>query len=266
MTARDETITLGDCSIETRWILPAERNKTNVVFLHEGLGSVSSWAEFPALLCQVCDATGLMYSRAGHGSSLPLRSGIATGFLEQEALETLPRLLDTFSLTGKSVLYGHSDGATIALIFAAHYPVQGLILEAPHVFLEQETIAGISAADASFGSGPLRTKLERHHDDATSLFESWRDTWRLLSESAWNVIPLLEKITCPVLLIQGDNDAYGTLAQIRSIETGTSGPTRLEILPNCGHVPHREQRDRVIEIVKDFLERDVPPKREAASL
>lgn len=247
------TFTVLNRSIEARWLRSVASQGETLVFLHEGLGSITTWGSFPAQVCASASRTGLVYSRSGHGHSAPTRSGPEFDFLEHEAYEVLPALLAQAVVPGKPVLYGHSDGATIALMYASIYPVAGLILEAPHVFLEPETMVGIDLADAAWQAGRLRLRLSRHHADPAGLFASWRDTWRQLNSANWEIETLIPKVQCPVLVVQGEKDSYGTLAQVRKIAENVSGQVSTFVLPACGHIPHREMTQQVVKLVGEFL-------------
>jgi pimeloyl-ACP methyl ester carboxylesterase len=221
--------------------------------LHEGLGSVALWRDFPARLAEATGRRVLAYSRLGYGRSDPLRGPRAVDFMHREALEVLPQLLDALEVR-ESVLFGHSDGASIALIHAARgrRPVAAVIALAPHVFVERYGLEQIAAARRAYLEGALRSKLGRFHADVDSAFWGWNDIWLHPDFTAWNIEALLPDITCPLLAIQGVDDEYGTLAQIDRIERGARAVRRLE-LAACGHAPHRDQSEAVLAATADFL-------------
>ena len=187
-------------------------------------------------------APALVYSRYGYGRSDPLRGNRAVDYMHVEALTVLPELRHKLSLDDV-VLVGHSDGASIALIHAGagKWPVRGLIVEAPHVFVEDISIAGITAAKAAFEAGPLSSRLARYHVDCEGAFWGWNKIWLHPDFRAWNITQYLPGVHCPVLAIQGADDEYGTLAQLDAVTNGVSGPIEKVVLPDCGHAPHRDQ-------------------------
>lgn len=246
-----------DIDIEYQWI-NAERSKAPlIVFLHEGLGSISMWRDWPARVCATTGCRGLVYSRYGYGQSTPRPRDEARGmdYLHRQAQDDLPALLHTLGLSAeRPILFGHSDGASIALIHAALFPdaVQGIIVAAPHIFVEDVTLAGIRDAKSLYGNTDWPLRLGRHHRDADSVFSAWVDTWLMPEFRHWNIEELLPRIRCPVLALQGEGDEYGTMEQIRGIARRLHHATLLEI-PNCGHSPHRDQPDIVLRGIQDFL-------------
>ncbi|HEY7074539.1 MAG TPA: alpha/beta hydrolase [Solirubrobacteraceae bacterium] len=223
-----------------------------LVFLHEGLGSVGLWRDFPARVAAATGRRALIYSRLGHGASGPLEKPRTPRFMHEEALETLPALLDRFDLRDP-LLVGHSDGASIALIHAgaAGRPVSGLALLAPHVFVEDASVAGIEAARRAFAETDLPARMARHHRDAEATFRAWNDAWLDPGFRAWNIEDVLGGITCPVLVVQGTGDQYGTLAQVDAIERGVRGPFRRLVL-DVGHAPHLEAPEETLAAIVDF--------------
>jgi pimeloyl-ACP methyl ester carboxylesterase len=224
--------------------------------LHEGLGSVGAWRGFPA---QVAAASGRRvhaYSRLGYGSSDAARLPWTVRFMHDEAEGDLPAVLDALGLA-RPVLFGHSDGGSIALIAAARAPQRfaGLILEAPHVFVEDVSVAIIARMKAAYDATDLRARLQRHHGaNADGAFRGWSEVWLDPAFRAWSLEALLPDVACPVLVIQGRDDDYGTPAQVDAIAHGVSGPVRTLVLDDCGHVPHRDQPERVLAAVVEFLE------------
>ncbi len=215
-----------------------------LVFLHEGLGSIERWRSFPAEVRAAAGGpTTLVYSRPGYGRSAPIDRPWPIGYLHREALDVLPLLLDRTGLE-RPILVGHSDGASIALIHAAAgHPVAGLALLAPHVFVEDQSVAGIAAArDAYRSGGPdgLRSRLARYHDDVDGVFWGWNDVWLSPAFRSWSIEAVLPKIDVPVLAVQGDADEYGTLAQLDAIGVGVRGPFRRIVVPGAGHLLHTD--------------------------
>ena len=227
-----------------------------LLLLHEGLGSVSLWREFPAALAAATGRRVLTYSRAGYGRSIPRRHPFAADYMHREALEALPALRAALGLD-RPVLLGHSDGASIALLHAGagSWPVAALILEAPHVFVEAVSLESIAAAKVDYETGALKPRLARHHADVETAFYGWNDAWLAPEFRDWNIEPCLSGITVPTLLIQGADDPYGTLAQIEAIERGIAAAVAGLVLANCGHTPHREQQMAVLAAVTRFLAR-----------
>ncbi|MCR9219182.1 MAG: alpha/beta hydrolase [Alphaproteobacteria bacterium] len=225
-----------------------------VVLLHEGLGSVAMWKDFPAALAEAAGAEVLVYSRYGYGRSEPLQAPFGTDYMHREALESLPALLDALEIE-RPVLFGHSDGASIALIHAgaAQRPVAGLIVEAPHVFVEDLTIASIEEAKQVFETTDLARRLAKYHDDADRSFRGWNDIWLHPDFRTWNIERCLPGIAAPVLAIQGADDEYGTLAQIDAIQAGVAGPVERLVLERCKHSPHRDRREAVLEASARFI-------------
>lgn len=230
-----------------------------MVFLHEGLGSRSTWRGFPARLCEASDTRGLVYSRAGYGRSARPQGAEPRGvdYLHREAFEELPRFLDSVGVTASGAppwLFGHSDGATIALLFAARFPERtaGIVAVAPHLFVEEVTLAGVERARADYLATDVRSRLARHHDDPEWVFRSWNDIWRDPRFRDWNIEHELAAIRCPVLAIQGEDDEYGTMEQIRAIRRQVPH-ARLVEMPGAGHSPHREQPDALIAVAADFI-------------
>ena len=225
------------------------------MFLHEGLGAITRWRDFPASLCARLGWGGLVYNRQGYGGSDPFGSPLTPRFMHREALEVLPRLLETFAIS-EPVLFGHSDGGSIALIYAGSglAPLAGLVLEAPHVFVEDLTVASIAKVHGSYGSSDLRERLERHHgSNVDMLFEYWIRLWLSDEFRSWNIEESLPRITCPALVIQGTDDEYGSPRQLDAITAGVSGRIETVLLEACGHSPHIDQREAVEKAAVTFL-------------
>jgi pimeloyl-ACP methyl ester carboxylesterase len=224
-----------------------------LVFLHEGLGSVELWRSFPAdLRAAVGRPAMLVYSRAGYGRSPPIERPWPVSYMHREALEVLPALLAAHGVT-RPVLVGHSDGASIALIHAGHgHPVAGLVLLAPHVFVEDVTVAAIAAAGEAYGTTGLRARLAAYHDDVDGVFWGWNEVWRSSGFRRWDIRELLPGIAVPVLALQGEDDEYGSLAQLDAIERGVRGPFERHVVPAAGHVLHTGDTDRLVRTVARF--------------
>ena len=232
--------------------IPGPPHRPVMVFLHEGLGSLAMWRDFPARCCQAVGCPGLVYSRYGYGRSEQLHEPRRPDYLHVEALRALPEILDELRIH-RPFLFGHSDGATIALLHAggAARPVAGVIALAPHVFVESKAIRGIEATVELWKTANKREKLARFHDHVDSAFAGWRDIWTSGEFQAWNIEAYLPAIECPVLAIQGEQDEYGTMAQLDRIAASVPHLQQLR-LNACGHSPHRDQTQRVIAAVQEF--------------
>lgn len=245
--------------IEHAWIARERRSAPLLVFLHEGLGSVSMWRDFPARLCEAARCRGLVYSRPGYGRSTPRPPDERwrPDFMHQQAHEVLPALLQALDIDTADQppwLFGHSDGGSIALLHAARYPqrVAGLIVLAPHILVEDLSIDSIRKAREAYRDTDLRERLARHHDDVDSAFRGWNDIWLDPAFRDWRIDGQLDTITAPVLAVQGLDDEYGTLEQIRGIARHVP-QTRLLELPACGHSPHRDQPQALMAAATDFI-------------
>lgn len=246
-----------DIDLEYQLISASDPQAPLIIFLHEGLGSVSMWRNWPAMACKALNCRGLIYSRYGYGQSTARRAGEprSIDYLHQEAHHDLPALLAALNMDDeKPVLYGHSDGGSIALLYAAKYPerIQAIAAAAPHIFVEDITIDSIQAARSIYENTDLATRLGRHHRDPDSVFWSWNDTWLTPWFRHWNIESAVSQISCPILAIQGVDDEYGTLSQIEGIKR-LAAQTRLLIIPDCGHSPHRDQPDTVIQALGQFI-------------
>jgi pimeloyl-ACP methyl ester carboxylesterase len=222
-----------------------------LVFLHEGLGSVGLWRDFPDRLARATGRRALIYSRAGHGNSAVPERPRTPRFMHDEALDVLPPLLREHGIE-RPVLVGHSDGGSIALIHASRHPVSRLVLLAPHVFVEDLSVASIAEARETFETTDLRERMARHHRDAEATFRLWNDIWLAPEFRDWSIEDVLPAITAPVLAIQGEHDQYGTLAQIDAIENGVSGPFERAVL-NARHAPHLEAPEETLRIAAAFV-------------
>jgi pimeloyl-ACP methyl ester carboxylesterase len=247
--------------IEHVWIAPERREAPLVVFLHEGLGSASMWRDYPARLCAAAGVRGLVYSRPGYGRSTPRAAGTAwtPRFMHEQAQEVLPAFLQAMGVEAEREppwLFGHSDGGSIALLHAAAFPgrTAGVIALAPHIVVEELSVASIARAREAYLHTDLRARLARHHDDPDSAFWGWNDIWLHPAFRAWSIEAELASITCPVLAVQGLDDEYGTLEQIRGIARRVPHTQLLE-LPACGHSPHRDQPEALTRAAVAFLAR-----------
>lgn len=240
-----------------------------MVFLHEGLGSVAMWKDFPDRLCAACGVRGLVYSRPGYGRSTPRPAArpLAPDFMHRQAHQVLPALLDTLGVTEPVLLFGHSDGGSIALLYAAQFPaaVRALVVMAPHIVVEPLSLTSIRAARDAWQTTDLPQRLARYHDDADSAFRGWNDVWLDPAFADWDIRAQISGIACPVLALQGEDDEYGTLEQIRGIAQRVP-QTQLLALPACGHSPHRDQPAAVIEAVSGFLHGPAGPQGKPAAL
>jgi pimeloyl-ACP methyl ester carboxylesterase len=241
------TIALTGGDIEFVWVGTEHPGRPTIVMLHEGLGSVSLWREFPRLLAEATRCRVLVYSRHGYGRSAPLPGPRAVSYMHDETLLVLPELLEKLGVA-EPLLFGHSDGGSIALIHAAKYPVTGVIALAPHVFVENLCVASIAAAKVTYQTTDLRDKLARHHRDADAAFWGWNDIWLHPDFRSWNIESCLAEIQCPVLVIQGGQDEYGTDAQMQRIFLQARA-VELLYVPECRHSPHRDQPHLVLEKV-----------------
>ena len=226
-----------------------------IVMLHEGLGSVAMLKDFPHRVAHAANRDVLVYSRVGYGRSSPAPLPRGVRYMHDEALVALPRLLDACAVE-RPILLGHSDGATIALIHAgaSGRPVTGLALMAPHVFVEDVSIASIAQAKVAWRTTDLRARLARYHDDVDAVFTGWNDIWLDPAFRAFDIAGEVRAVRCPVLAIQGEDDEYGTMAQIERIAR-LAPDVDLVRLADCRHSPHRDQPDAVLEALVRFVDR-----------
>ena len=248
-----DSLNFGARRIEYRFALPAEPIGLDIVMLHEGLGSMSMWRDFPERLAAATGCRALVYSRHGYGQSTPLDRPRTVDYMHQEARIWLPAILELLGIR-RPLLFGHSDGASIALIHAAQpqSDIHAVVALAPHVKVEEITVRGIAQARTAYGDTDLRERLSRHHADVDSTFWGWNRIWLDPGFRSWNIEDLLPSIRCPVLAIQGEDDEYGTMEQIDSIGHGAAAAT-LFALPDCGHSPHRDRPDAVLEATRCFV-------------
>ena len=246
-------------SIEHQWIA-GPKSAPLMVFLHEGLGSVSMWKDFPQRLCAAAGCRGLVYSRPGYGRSTPRAAdkALQPDFMHRQAYEVLPALLQVLKIEveiDRPWLLGHSDGGSISLLYAAAFPqrIAGVIVLAPHILVEDLSLASIEKARTAFLQTDLPHRLARHHDNAASVFWGWNNVWLSPGFRNWNIENEIGAIGCPLLAVQGIDDEYGTLAQIRGIANRVAEAELLE-LPACGHSPHRDQAGPLLACVSAFMQ------------
>lgn len=225
-----------------------------LVFLHEGLGSLSMWRDFPQKLCTAAGVRGLVYSRPGYGRSTPRapEEFWDLDFMHRQAHEVLPALLAALGITGKPWLFGHSDGGSIALLHAARFPLAGAIVLAPHILVEDLSVSSIEQARVAYETTDLKQRLAKYHDDPDSAFYGWNRIWLHPPFKQWSIEEEIRSIACPLLAVQGLDDEYGTLEQIRGIARRVPQTQLLE-LPDCGHSPHKDQPDKLIDASARFI-------------
>jgi pimeloyl-ACP methyl ester carboxylesterase len=250
---RRSNISVAGIQLEVVRLIGASPTRPTIIFLHEGLGSVSLWRDFPQQIVAATGCSAVIYSRYGYGQSDVLNESRTSDYMHREALDALPELLAQCKIE-QPILFGHSDGASIALIHAgAGHPVSGLILEAPHVFVEEISLHGVARAAQTYRTTDLPEKLARHHRDVNKTFWGWNDIWASDEFRDWNIESYLLSINCPTLLIQGEQDEYGSVAQIDTIARRVNGSKEKHLLPICGHTPHREKPDTVLKLVSSFI-------------
>lgn len=254
---QDGRLTAGGRSLEYACFGPPPGAGLTLVLLHEGLGCVALWRDFPQSLAAATGCSVVAYSRVGYGQSDPADMPRPLDYMTREALDVLPDVLDTLKID-RAVLVGHSDGATIAAIYAGSVfdpRIRGLVLMAPHFFTEDIGLAAIKQAGEAFATGDLRGKLARYHSDPYMAFHGWFEAWLHPDFRDWNVEEVIDYLRVPVLAIQGRDDAYGTLAQIDVISDRSYGPVDTLILDDCGHALLCDQPDAVLEGVAEFCAR-----------
>jgi pimeloyl-ACP methyl ester carboxylesterase len=261
LIALPATARRGALNIEYRWLNTQFADAPLAVFLHEGLGSVAMWKDWPQTLCDALGMRGLVYSRPGYGRSTPRPHDVrlAVDFMSVQAREILPALLDALRVSAEERrcmwVIGHSDGASITLHYAAAFPdaLAGAVAIAPHVFVEDVSVESIAEAKIAYEQQDLRSKLARHHDDVDSAFYGWNDVWLSDAFRSWSIVDELENIRCPLLAVQGHDDHYGTMAQIETIAQRVP-QAQLVKLDDCGHSPHREATQALNDAVIAFID------------
>jgi len=243
--------------LEYRMIGPRPDAAPTIVMLHEGLGCVGLWGTFPERLAAATGSGVFVYSRAGYGNSSPAPLPRPLTFMDEEALDVLPRVLATIGFK-RGFLFGHSDGASIAAIYAGSvqdHRVRGLVLMAPHFFTEPMGLAEIRRAGQTFTAGILRDKLKRWHADVDAAFRSWIEPWLDPEFQKWNITEALGYIRVPILIVQGADDQYGTIKQIEAAQEQCFCPVEVAILPGARHSPHRDAPDATLDAVAGFINR-----------
>ena len=251
-------VVIAGVGLETR-LIPGDAAAPWLVFLHEGLGCVSLWRDFPDKLARRLNAPALVYSRRGYGQSDPLPGTDhrrEPSFMHDEARDVLPKLLAHFGIAAP-VLIGHSDGASIALIHAADagHRVRAAVLMAPHVFVEAISQQSIARITETYETTDLRQRLARHHAHVNDAFLGWARIWLDPRFRSWSLGPEASRLACPTLLIQGTDDEYGTLAQLDAIAEVAPAPVERLVLENCGHAPHRDREADVLDAIAAFWQR-----------
>ncbi len=260
-------ISVNGCRLEARQI-PGSQQLAPLVFLHEGLGSVSLWTQrglnWPQAVCQATGRAGMVFSRRGYGQSEPVPAGrdhLQPDYMHREAWAVLPELLAQLQIQNP-VLVGHSDGASIALLYASRFPVAACIAMAPHALVEDIALQAIAAAKAAFEAtatapGGLRARLARHHADVDGAFWQWNDVWLSGGFRSFDIRADCSRVTAPLLLVQGLNDEYGTMLQLDEIAQAAPHAQQLR-LADCGHSPQRDQPEKTIAAITDFLDNISP--------
>ena len=257
MTNKMNTLVVDDVSLEVKWIGLAESQKPVLVFLHEGLGCVALWRDFPEKLCESLGLRGLAFSRQGYGASDPIPLPRPIDFMHHEGLTVLPKLFDAAGID-QAILIGHSDGGSISLINAGGVQdtrVKAVITLAAHVFNEDITVQRIAEAKTAYETENLRKRLAKYHgDNVDCAFWGWNGVWLNPDFRDWNIEEFLSGISIPALILQGEEDQYGTSAQVDAIERGIGAHAQTRLIPNCKHSPHLEQPDVTLMLIKGFVE------------
>src|SRR5580692_1145346 len=247
-------LTIGGSDLEYRMIGPAPEHAPTIVMLHEGLGSAALWGDFPEKLQAATGAGVLLYSRAGYGASTPVKLPRPLDYMHVEALETLPKLLDAIGFR-RGLLVGHSDGASIAAIYAGgsgDHRIRGLALIAPHFVVEDISVSSIAEIKQAYETTELRSKLARWHKDVDNAFHGWNGAWLDPQFRDWDISEYLGYIRVPVAILQGADDQYGTIRQIEIAREECYCPVDVTIIPGAGHSPHREAPEATLDAVSEF--------------
>ncbi len=255
MSAESQTLALDGGEIEYIYRRATDGDSPTIVFLHEGLGTLKLWRDLPARICDGMPYGSLVYSRFGNGFSSELQGARLPTYMHDEAMKVLPEILDRLGIE-RAFLLGHSDGASIAAIFAGAFTERcsGLILEAPHLFVERESIEAIAAIGARYRSdAAFRERIGRHHRNGERTFFGWNDIWLHRSFRNWNIEEYVARITAPILAVQGSGDEYGTLEQVTRVATLARGDLDRVLLSRCGHAPHRDRREVFIALARAWL-------------
>jgi pimeloyl-ACP methyl ester carboxylesterase len=236
-------------------LIEGEEDKPVLVFLHEGLGCIEMWKDFPTLLCAATKCPGLLYDRRGYGQSSPLGKDRDINYLHDYAVVELPKLLQAVIPDTPHILIGHSDGASMSLIYGSHAEplLKAIVAMAPHVLVESETRVGVRLAEAAFKKNRSSGLTKYHGDKTEQIFKAWADTWLSSWFRDWNIEPLLSSIVTPVLVIHGSSDAYGTEKQVEMIVSKIPGRVEPYIISGCRHSPHLERSELVVDRIRTFL-------------
>jgi len=249
-------LSLKNCKLEYEWHGPGPSHSKTLVFLHGGLGSLAAWQDYPAQIAKATGLGALVYSRIGYGNSDPALLPRNISFMHEEAHIYLPNILQALEVRN-AVLIGHSDGGSIAIIYCgtggSSVQIDGLILEAPHVFVENITIESISESVRRYEAGELKNRLSKYHRDVDHTFFGWSEVWLNPKFRSWNIEEFLPRITIPSLVMQGEDDEFGTLAHVESIRKKSGGPVTTKIFPECGHRPHKRYPDQTMQAIVNFL-------------
>jgi len=253
-----ESLAVGGKRLEVAWHGPSPGEAPTLVFLHEGLGCVALWRDFPAILAEATGCGALVYSRLGYGRSDPCDLPRPVRYMHDEGLTVLPELIEAAGIR-ECILVGHSDGGSIALIYAGGTPaapLRGVVCEAAHVVCEDITARSIQQAGVAYREGDLRAKLAKYHgENVDGAFWGWHDAWLHPDFREWDLTEYLPDIGVPMLVLQGEDDPYGTSAQVEAIERGAGGEIEVLMLPDCGHCPHLEQREATLRAMAAFVSR-----------
>lgn len=263
VTHQECMLTVRDHQIRARWLVPdggavgavSGQDTPVLVFLHEALGSIGQWKDFPDRLCAATGLTGLVYERLGYGGSDPAPLPRTVDYLQREGEDWLPAVLEAAGVTRPPLLFGHSDGGSIALYYAARHRARALVTAAAHIFVEEITLEGIRAFTPLWEQTDVRQKLARYHGDKTEdVFRAWSETWQTPAFiDGFRMEAVLPEIDCPALILQGEDDQYGSAAQVEGIVAGIGPLARSVFLPGCGHSPHLEQKAETVAVAASFF-------------
>jgi pimeloyl-ACP methyl ester carboxylesterase len=258
MTLDDQGhITVDGASLEYRMIGPRPHAAPTIVMLHKGLGSVTTWGEFPHQVAERTAAGVFVYSRAGYGHSSTIKLPRPLDYMQREATDVLPVLLDAIGFR-RGILLGHSDGATIAAYYAGSvqdHRVRGLVLMAPHFFMEASNVAAIRKTIETYQTTDLRARLARHHADVDAAFRGWSEAWLDPGFASFDTTDALAYVRVPMLIVQGEADPYGTVAQARAAQEECYCPVETLLMPGVGHAPHREKPEETLTAIAAFADR-----------
>ncbi len=265
VTVEDTVLSVHGRRLAARWVTPPGAAAAPViVFLHEALGAIRLWKDFPERLCAATGLRGLVYERLGYGASDPMEAERSADYLRVEAEDWLPEVLRVADVTAPPILFGHSDGGSIALYYAAKHPVAAMVTEAAHIYIEEITLQGIrDFATELWAKTDIRDKLARYHGDKTdAVYHAWHDTWLKPEMADFDMSDCLPRIACPAMIVQGSDDEYGSPSQVTDIVAGITaggkGAARAWFLDGCGHIPHLERKDEVAFATAAFLAEVLP--------